>query len=175
MVPPPPQNLVVPSNWQGNEQNTVIVSPNGDIEYSTDGVPVKLIQTVTLPADTTISVSMNVASDNIGPSLNHGRNFVIIPTGTAAYTSLNHVIAHAVDAGYAFTSSSTTDQYDTFGAQTIAGPVPNQPFNSGGEFTLSWYNQNEMSVDLVIYQGNTDDEYGGHNWFITDLFVGDAS
>jgi hypothetical protein len=173
--PPPPQNLVVPSNWQGNEQNTVIVSPNGDIEYSTDGVPVKLIQTVTLPADTTISVSMNVASDNIGPSLNHGRNFVIIPTGTAAYTSLNHVIAHAVDAGYAFTSSSTTDQYDTFGAQTIAGPVPNQPFNSGGEFTLSWYNQNEIVVDLVIFQGNGDEEYGNHNWFITDLFVGEAS
>jgi hypothetical protein len=169
------QNLVVPSNWQGNEQNTVIVSPNGDIEYSTDGVPVKLIQTVTLPADTTISVSMNVASDNISPSLDHGRHFIIVPTGLSAGSTPNHVIANARDAGYAFTSSSTTSQYDTFGAQMIAGPVPNQPFNSGGEFTLSWYNQNEMSVDLVIYQGNTDDEYGGHNWFITDLFVGDAS
>jgi hypothetical protein len=118
---------------------------------------------------------MNVASDNISPSLDHGRHFIIVPTGLSAGSTPNHVIANARDAGYAFTSSSTTSQYDTFGAQMIAGPVPNQPFNSGGEFTLSWYNQNEMSVDLVIYQGNTDDEYGGHNWFITDLFVGEAS
>jgi len=167
-------NLVVPSNWQGNGGNTVTVSPNGDLEYSSDGGPTKVIQTVTLPADTTITVSMNVASDNI-PSLDHGRHFIIVPTGLNSGTTSNHVIANARDAGYNFTSSSTTSQYDTFGAQTIAGPVPNEPFNSGGNFTLSWYNENEIVVDILFSQGSTDAEYGGHNWFITDLFVGDAS